>query len=170
MCYICSSSDWYILYGMAQLQVNVHMCPTRVLHALQTRPAHVLHASLIHPVSGRKGCGSCVSLAAALLQSFALAWTRLMLILDVSRICAGCIWGVCKCYLGAELYRSNALSVSWRMPVSTTSQSFVLYGWLACATSYPLLSLHTKNILQKNSKKRYDEFCSHKSHWWATKF
>jgi len=42
--------------GTAQLQGNIHMCPT----------------------SGKKRRGSYLSLAAALSQGFALAWTRLM--------------------------------------------------------------------------------------------
>ena len=63
----------------------------------------------------QKGRGIYISLAAALLRGFVLAQTRLVRILDTSRVHSGhvsrtfwkrlaCIPNVCERYFGAELY------------------------------------------------------------------
>ena len=82
-------------YGTAQLQGNVCTCPRLVLHSFQMCLAHILDASytrfrcILHAfwmhLSGKKGRGAHIRLAAALSRDFALARICLVHVLDTSR-------------------------------------------------------------------------------------
>ena len=80
-------------------------CSAPISDAFHTHSGHVLHAFWTRPHLAKKGHGTHVCLAAALLQSFALARTRLAHTLYVSHMRPACVSDVSERYLGAELYR-----------------------------------------------------------------
>ena len=75
-----------------------------------TCPRHAPHMFWMCPESGKKGCGSHVSLAAPLSQGFALnmdASCMRSIRMSLARVpdCLACIPDACEHYLGTELYR-----------------------------------------------------------------
>ena len=89
--------------------------PTQVSDASHTSSGCVLHLFWMSQESNKKGHGTYIHLALALLQSFVLAWTCIVHIPDTScmrprcvlhtfQTCLACVSEACRHYLGVELY------------------------------------------------------------------